>query len=92
MREHFQLILDALQVGLDNEDVPTVQVELPTLLPALPPPTSVRAIIHLDESAYSVTIEQVARGDEPARECPKSAHGRHTFSQGACIGCGEKQS
>lgn len=40
-------------------------------------------------------LRKIADGREALaalpRECDRSTHGRHTFSQGRCIGCGEKQ-
>lgn len=93
MREHFQLILDGLQVGLEEQ----AELDLPTILPNLQPPTAVRAIVTIGGTSYAVTIEPADKvtpvattQEEP--ECEKSTHGKHTPVDGRCIGCGEKVS
>jgi hypothetical protein len=104
MREHFQLILDGLDVGLDSAtetpDFPfkSVLTDLPTLIEGLPPPTAVRAIVTIDEIPYEVVIRAAGTTSadppppdidpEQPRECPSSSHGMHTPVGGKCIGCG----
>lgn len=97
MREHFQYILDSLQVGMEDDSRTEppfeVEVSLPPLLPEIPP-VSVRAVVVLDGHPYEVYIKAVEAGEahEPRTieaECPKSTHGKHTPVDGKCIGCGE---
>lgn len=106
MREHFQLILDGLDVGLDGAtETPdfafkSVLTDMPTLLEAMPPPTAVRAIVTIDGEAYQVVISKAGTitgyNDSPdiasEPECSKSTHGKHTPVNGTCIGCGESVS
>lgn len=60
--EHFRLILDALEVGLDgvteqpNFAFKSVTNEMPTLIEGLQPPVAVRAIVNIDDTAYEVVI------------------------------------
>lgn len=83
--EDYENILDALEVGLEGVDN-FEGIEKPTILPGLMPPSQVRAVVNLEGTEYIVTVEPRI----PA-ECPTSTHGRHTYSAGKCIGCGEKQ-
>lgn len=58
--EDFEHILGALEVGLDNEDSEkSIRIERPHMFEGLPP-EEVRAIVHIDECAYSVTLRCVA--------------------------------
>lgn len=54
MTEHFQKILDGLQVGLEEDEA--VELDLPYLLDGMPPPVAIRAIVTIDDSPYEVVI------------------------------------
>jgi hypothetical protein len=56
--EDFEDILGALEVGAEGIEK-SVRIERPHMFEGLPP-EQVRAIVHIDECAYSVTIECVA--------------------------------
>lgn len=91
MREHFQLILDGIQVGLEER----AEVDLPMILTGLMPPTAVRAIVTIDEKPYEVVVREARSGYGPSPQhrddpdCHASTHGKHTPVAGRCIGCGE---
>jgi hypothetical protein len=67
--EHFQLILDGLDIGLDSAtEVPdfpfkSVTTDLPTILQGLQPPTSVRAVVTIDGEPYEVYIKAAEAGE-----------------------------
>jgi hypothetical protein len=66
MTNHFQLILDALEVGLEvagDEDCPNVELLKPHIFPDLPPPVSIRIIVLLDGHPYEVFVKAVEAGE-----------------------------
>jgi hypothetical protein len=62
---HFQLIVGALEVGL--EGAPTedgeVSYEMPHIFDNLPPPVSVRAVVVIDGHPYEIYIKAAEPGE-----------------------------
>jgi hypothetical protein len=72
--EHFQFIMDALEVGLEvaeDDTHPEVVLNKP-YIPNLHPPVSVRAVVILDGDPYEVYVKAAEPGE--AHE-PEVNHG-----------------
>jgi hypothetical protein len=63
---HFQFILDSLEVGLEvaeDDNHPSVELHKPHIFADLPPPVSIRAVVILDGSPYEVFVKAAEPGE-----------------------------
>lgn len=66
--KHFQLIIDALEVGIEGylesgEAGEQVTLDKPIIFDGLQPPVSLRAVVVIDGDPYEVTIKAAEPGE-----------------------------
>lgn len=62
--KHFQLLVGALEVGLEGAEHPSLSFDMPTIIESLHPPSTVRAIVTIDDEPYEVVMRKAGLGNE----------------------------
>jgi hypothetical protein len=93
---HIESIFQALDVGLDGlTEAPGSSFASVDYTPPktedIDPQKFNRGTVTIDGHVYTVSVFAATAPAVEEPECPTSTHGKHTFSKGRCIGCGEKQ-